>query len=55
MVAAEDSGCSVEDDVDNDDGGGADVVCLDVVWTLSKPECCSLLVASSGLELVLLC
>lgn len=57
VVGAEDSGCSV-DEVDNDDGasgGGADAVCLEEVWTRSKSQSGSLLVASSGLELVLLC
>lgn len=38
-----DSGCDDEDGDDNDDddaSGGevADAVCLDVVWTASKPE-----------------
>lgn len=55
-----DSGCSDEDDNGGDDdddvsgGEAADAVCLDVVWTASKPERWSL-VASSGAELVLLC
>lgn len=39
-----DSGCDDEDDDDDDDndasgGEAADAVCLDVVWTASKPEC----------------
>lgn len=45
-VDDKDSGCDDEDDDDGDDNdddasGGeaaADAVCLDVVWTASKPE-----------------
>lgn len=53
-VGDNDSGCDDEDDDDASGGEAADALCLDVVWTASKPECFSL-VASSVVELVLLC
>lgn len=56
-VGDSDSDCDDEDNNGIDDvtgGEAADAVCLDVVWTASKPECCSLF-ASSGAELALLC
>lgn len=54
VVNVGDSGCDDEDDDDACGGEAADALCLDVVWTASKPERCSL-VASSVVELVLLC
>lgn len=53
-VGGNDSDCDDEDDDDASGGEAADVLCLDVVWTASKPERCSL-VASSVVELLLLC
>lgn len=57
-VAEDDDDADDNDDDDGDVSGGggeaADAVCLDVVWTASKPERWSL-VASSGAELLLLC
>lgn len=41
VEADNDSGCDDDDDDNDDDASGgeaADAVCLDVVWTASKPE-----------------
>lgn len=54
-VDDEDSGCDDEDDDDDDDDNNgdascveaADAVCLDVVWTASKLERCSLVFSLS--------